>query len=95
MPAIWEIYDDSLGDNFPTSISKGLGLPAWSNHIAFSLDSLESLRALTSRITSNGFDVTEIDHGWCASIYINDPNEIMMEFCITAEAFKKRTKKTN
>ena len=92
MPAIWEIYDDSLGDNFPTSISKGLGLPAWSNHIVFSLDSLDSLRAHASRITSNGIDVTETDHGWCTSIYINDPNEIMVEFSVTAEVFIEKDK---
>ena len=92
MLAIWEIHDDSLGDDFPTSISKGLGLPAWSNHIAFSLDSLDSLRAHVSRITSNGIDVTEIDHGWCPSININDPNEIMVEFCITTKAFTEKDK---
>ena len=92
MLAIWEIYDDSLGDNFPTSISKGLGLPAWSNHIAFSLDSLDSLKAHIRRINSQGIDVTEIDHGWCTSIYINDPNEIMVEFCVTTKAFTEKDK---
>ena len=92
MLAIWEIHDDSLGDDFPTSISKGLGLPVWSNHIAFSLDSLDSLRAHVSRITSNGIDVTEIDHLSCTSIYINDPNEIMVEFCITTKAFTEKDK---
>ena len=92
MLAIWEIHDDSLGDDFPTSISKGLGLPVWSNHIAFSLDSLDSLKAHISRINSHGVDVTEIDHGWCTSIYINDPNEIMVEFCVTTKAFTERDK---
>ena len=68
MLAIWEIHDDSLGDDFPTSISKGLGLPVWSNHIAFSLDSLDSLKAHNSKITSHGINVTEIEHGWCTFI---------------------------
>ena len=28
-----------------------------------------------------------IDHGWCTSIYANDPNGIMVEFCATTRAF--------
>ena len=28
-----------------------------------------------------GHDVVEIDHGWCTSIYTNDPNGITVEFC--------------
>ena len=92
MLAVWEIHDDSLGDDYPTSISRGLGLPVWSNHIAFSLDSLDSLKAHISRINSHGIDVTEIDHGWCTSIYINDPNEIMVEYCVTTKAFTERDK---
>jgi hypothetical protein len=27
-----------------------------------------------------------IDHGWCTSIYANDPNGIMVEFCATTRA---------
>ena len=32
-------------------------------------------------------DVVEIDHGWCVSIYANDPNGIMVEFCTTTREF--------
>jgi catechol-2,3-dioxygenase len=92
MLAVWEIHDDSLGDDYPTSISRGLGLPVWSNHIAFRLDSLDNLNTHISRINSHGIDVTEIDHGWCTSIYINDPNEIMVEFCVTTKAFTEKDK---
>ena len=32
-------------------------------------------------------DVLEIDHGWCHSIYTKDPNENLVEFCLTTGAF--------
>ncbi len=28
----------------------------------------------------------EIDHGWCKSLYLVDPNGIMVEFCVTTDA---------
>ena len=28
-----------------------------------------------------------IDHGWCTSIYVDDPNGIAVEFCCTTRAF--------
>jgi len=90
MLAIWEIHDESLDANHPTSISKGLGLPIWSNHIAFSLDNLDELKTTVSQINSYGIDVTEINHGWCTSIYVNDPNEIMVEFCVTTSEFTEK-----
>ena len=93
MLAIWEIHDETLNADHPTSISTGLGLPIWSNHIAFRLDSLEELKNAIDRVNNNGIDVTEIDHGWCTSIYVNDPNEIMVEFCVTTSEFTKEDRK--
>ena len=43
MMAFWELHLDEIADDFPTSISAGLGLPAWTNHIAFGADSLDDL----------------------------------------------------
>jgi hypothetical protein len=31
--------------------------------------------------------VIEIDHGWCTSIYANDPGGTLVEFCCTTRAF--------
>jgi hypothetical protein len=31
--------------------------------------------------------VIEIDHGWCHSIYANDPNGTLVEFCCTTRHF--------
>ena len=87
--AFWEIHDDTLTDDFPTSISRGLGLPMWSNHIAFGAADIDDLTSKRTRLNVAGFDVVEIDHHWCRSIYATDPNGIMVEFCTTTRAFDR------
>ena len=87
MMAFWEIHSETIGNEFPTSISQGLGLPRWSNHIAFGVDGPGDFTAAIQRINSAGYDVVEIDHHWCKSIYVDDPNEIMVEFCLTTRVF--------
>lgn len=73
--------------DYKTAISTDLGLPVWANHIAFKLDTLDDLRAKTQELQANGLeDVLEIDHGWCTSVYVNDPNGIMVEYCVTTDA---------
>ena len=34
------------------------------------------------RWREHGITVAEIDHGFCKSLYTNDPNGIMVEFCL-------------
>ena len=87
MMAFWEIHSEEIGTEFPTSISAGLGLPRWSNHIAFGADTEDEFQAAITRINQAGYDVVEIDHHWCKSIYVDDPNEIMVEFCLTTREF--------
>jgi catechol 2,3-dioxygenase-like lactoylglutathione lyase family enzyme len=84
--AFWNIHDETLPE-FNASISKGLGLPAWTNHIAFDAPTLERLGEMRNRWLDHGEKVVEIDHGWCTSIYTNDPNGIMVEFCTTTVDF--------
>ena len=86
MIAFWDLHDDPAIGDFDASISRGLGLPAWTNHLAFGADTLEDLTAQRQRWLDHGFDVAEIDHGWCTSIYTMDPNDIMVEFCCTTGA---------
>ena len=90
--AFWEIHSDTIDPEFPTSISAGLGLPKWSNHLAFGVDSIEGLNAARERINSCGYNVVEIDHHWCHSIYVDDPNDIMVEFCLTTREFSDEDK---
>lgn len=86
MLAIWDLHDDSVPD-FNPAISIGLGLPAFVNHIAFAAADLAELETRKDRWVSHGQDVVRIDHGWCVSIYANDPNGTMVEFCCTTRAF--------
>ena len=83
MIAFWDLHDDPAVADFDPSISRGLGLPAWTNHLAFGADTLTDLAAQRQRWLDHGLDVAEIDHGWCTSIYTMDPNHIMVEFCCT------------
>ena len=92
MMAFWEIHSASIDAEFPTSISTGLGLPRWSNHLAFGADTLQELDDARRRINACGYDVVEIDHHWCRSIYVDDPNGIMVEFCVTTGAFSEEDK---
>jgi catechol 2,3-dioxygenase-like lactoylglutathione lyase family enzyme len=87
MLAVWELHDETIGSDFPTAISTGLGLPEWVNHIAFDAPDLTALAACTRRWQEHGIDVVELDHGWCRSIYATDPNGILVEFCCTTRAF--------
>src|SRR5581483_10847431 len=83
MLAIWDLHADEVSD-FDPAISTGLGLPNFVNHIAFDARDRDALDAARDRWLAHGHDVVEIDHGWCTSIYANDPSGNMMEFCLTA-----------
>jgi catechol 2,3-dioxygenase-like lactoylglutathione lyase family enzyme len=86
--AIWDVHDDpAVPDGFDPSISRGLGLPTWTNHLAFVAPDLAALDAAQARWRDHGYDVLRLDHGWCESIYINDPNGIAVEFCCTTASF--------
>ena len=50
------------------------------------LDSIEDLDAKTERMKERGVEpIFRIDHGWCTSIYANDPNGILVEYCVTTD----------
>lgn len=86
--AVWDVHGDAgVPDNFDPSISKGLGLPSWTNHLAFDAPDLGALEIHQERWRALGYDVLRIDHGWCTSIYVDDPNGIAVEFCCTTKAF--------
>jgi catechol 2,3-dioxygenase-like lactoylglutathione lyase family enzyme len=86
MIAFWELHVDSLRD-FPTDLNKGLGLPDWVNHVAFDAPTLDALAEHRRRWQADGRTVLELDHGFCTSIYTNDPNGILVEFCCTTRDF--------
>ncbi len=82
--AIWDLHDENLPD-FDPAISTGLGLPSFVNHIAFGAGDLDDLDARKDRWLAHGHDVVRIDHGWCVSIYANDPSGTMVEFCVSTK----------
>lgn len=88
MIAFWDLHDEKIQAGFESaSISSGLGLPTWVNHLSFAAASLADLEAKKLHWLSQGETVTEIDHGWCQSIYTVDPNGILVEFCCTTREF--------
>ena len=86
MIAFWDFQGAELRGDWSPAISDGLGLPHWANHFAFAAHDLADLEARRRHWLENGCDVMEVDHGWCTSIYTNDPNGIMVEFCATTRA---------
>jgi catechol 2,3-dioxygenase-like lactoylglutathione lyase family enzyme len=85
--AFFQIEDVGEKPDYSTAISLGAGLPVWVNHLAFRLDTEAELDAMIERL--KGFEVEhlrEIDHGWSRSLYMMDPNGIMVEFCVTTDA---------
>ena len=81
MIAFWEIHDEVIGNEFPTALSEGMGLPIYINHIAFHAKDLGDIESRKNRWLESGYDVMEIDHHWCTSVYTTDPNGTLVEFC--------------
>jgi catechol 2,3-dioxygenase-like lactoylglutathione lyase family enzyme len=79
--AFWDIHDPTISPT-STDISRGLGLPEWVNHLAFDAVDEATYDAHLRRWREAGMTVAEIDHGFCRSIYTDDPNGITVEFCL-------------
>jgi catechol 2,3-dioxygenase-like lactoylglutathione lyase family enzyme len=87
--AFWELHMDSLGEDYKTALSTDMGMPPWVNHISFHSDSREDLDRRRQRWVDSGYDVLEIDHVWCISIYTLDPNGTLTEFCLSTGEFSE------
>lgn len=88
--AFWEMHDmPGVGDDFVTNISKSAGLPDHINHISFDVKDADELEMRKQQWLDGGCDVMEIDHNWCHSIYTKDPNDNLVEFCLTTGEFNE------
>ncbi len=85
--AFWDLHCDEVGDAYNDNIGEATGLPNWVNHIAFDAPTPEALDRHRLRWQQHGHRVIEIDHGFCRSIYLNDPSGNMVEFCNTTRPF--------
>lgn len=86
--AFWEMHDiPGVGDDFESNLSKAAGLPDQINHISFDVHSRDELEMRKQQWLDGGHDVLEIDHNWCHSIYTKDPNDNLVEFCLTTGSF--------
>jgi catechol 2,3-dioxygenase-like lactoylglutathione lyase family enzyme len=83
--AFWDLHDPDFTEAWSPAIATGLGLPPWTNHVAFGAADPADLDRRRERWLAHGVDVMEVDHGWCTSIYATDPNGILVEFCTTTD----------
>jgi len=73
---------EGIPAEYDTSISRGLGVPPAFYHFAFEAGSDAGLEQKRQELKDKGIEVTEVvDHGWAKSIYFNDPNGLMLEYC--------------
>lgn len=85
--AFWEMHDVPGSDDFETNISKAAGLPDQMNHISFDAADMAELQMRKAQWLGAGLQVLEVDHNWCHSIYTKDPNDNLVEFCVTTGEF--------
>lgn len=78
--AFWELHGDY--PEIDGAMSGAIGLPDWVNHVAFTAVDESHMQAALKRWMASGLDAVEIDHGFCRSIYTNDPNGTMVEWCL-------------
>ena len=81
---------EGIPAEYDTSISRGLGVPPAFYHFAFEAGSEAGLDQKRQELKEKGVEVTEVvDHGWAKSIYFNDPNGLMLEYCCMTREFNE------
>ena len=79
---LWDLHlsDFDKPADWDPSISVGLGLPWWINHIAFEVKDLEELEEKKQHWLASGQKVSEVVHEFITSIYTKDPDGNRVEF---------------
>ena len=91
MIAFWNIHVESL-EGFETNLNKAAGLPWWANHFAFNSPTAEHLEDRLENWRAHGHTVLEVNHEFCRSIYIRDPEGNTVEFCLNLREFTDEEK---
>ena len=85
----FEVHDVGEQENYRTDPSTGLGLPLWVNHVAFKLADQATYEAFKQRLIEQKVMLLgETDHDFCQSLYLVDPNMLMIEFSYDTDADK-------
>jgi len=88
--AFFEFRDIGESPDWRSDHAASLGLPPWVNHVALRAHSLDELERRKRQLASHGVDeIHEVDHGWCQSVYVMDPNGILVEWCCTTGEFEQ------
>lgn len=74
--AFFDLGDDQTAVPSPNT-------PAWVNHLALKVESLETLERAKAQLEAAGIEVLGVtDHGFVHSIYFFDPNGIRLELTV-------------
>jgi glyoxylase I family protein len=72
-------FQFAAGNESPTGFAP---VSSFDQHVALYMDSLESLREVRGRLAAAGVPIREVDHGYCYSLYIHDPNGLQVELAV-------------
>ena len=79
--AFFEMHNVGERPDFRTDINLAVGTPMWINHIAFKAETEQAYDDIIARCKANAVPLmAEVDHDWCKSVYLIDPNGLMLEF---------------
>lgn len=85
--AFFYLHNAGEPENAETAISTGLGFPVWVNHLAIRADRATA-DAVRTRLAEAGLKPEmDLDHGWSKSMYVLDPNGILVEYCVDDPGF--------
>lgn len=85
----FEIHDVGENPDYRTDPSTGLGMPVWVNHVSFRMPDQQSYEAFREHLRGQGVLVLgETDHDFCQSLYLVDPNMLMIEFTYDTDTSK-------
>jgi glyoxylase I family protein len=79
--AFFDLHGVGEEADWKSDVSTAVGLPVWVNHVAFEATEARQLEAKAALAAMGKEPLMELDHEWCQSVYVVDPNGIMIEFC--------------
>lgn len=85
----FELNDVGENPGYRTDPSTGLGMPLWVNHVSFKVKDKATWEAFRNRLKEKGvMMLAETDHDFCYSLYLIDPNMLMIEFTYDTDESK-------